>query len=335
MGTSVQDLLVSLLKLHGAVGREEAVAAWLGEALRPHVDELRTDALGNLIAVKKGSGAGKRVLLSAHMDHIGFMVIDADEHGFLRVCGVGGIRVPASLGQPVVFANGVRGVISAEQDIEGNPGMEHLFIDIGASTREEALMQAGIGDVAVYAAPVALLGDHRIAAPAMDDRVGCALLAWLLISVGEDCPNELIGVFSAQEEVGLRGARVAAYAEKPDIGIALDVTFTGDTPGVKPKMAVALGKGPAIKVMDRSLISTPLVRDAMIEAAKEAGIPYQLEVLPFGGTDAGAIQLSRAGVPSGVLSIATRYVHSAAETIDTRDLEQGARLLLALANREY
>lgn len=334
-GKSMREILLSLLKLHGATGREEAVAAWLSELLRPHVDELRTDAMGNLIAVKKAAKPdGKRIMFSAHMDHIGFLVIDADEHGFLRVCGVGGVSVPRSLGQHVVFANGVAGVIGAEQDIQGQPEIQHLYVDVGASTREEALARVAIGDVAVYAAAPVALGEHRIAAPAMDDRVGCALLAWLLIHA-KDCPNELVGVFSTQEEVGLRGARVAAYSVDPDIGVALDVTATGDVPGVSPKMAMELGKGPAIKIMDRASISSPVVRDALIAVAKAENIPYQLEVLTFGGTDAGAIQLSRSGVPSGTLSIATRYVHSAAETLDIRDVEQGGALLLAFSKGKF
>ena len=330
--STVQDILLPLLEIHGATGGEHRVSAWLADLLRPYVDELRTDALGNLIAVKRGTG--KRIMISAHMDHIGFVAIDADEHGFVRVCSVGGIHVPVSLGQHVVFDSGVRGVIGADQDIEGNPLMQNLYIDIGACDRAEALAKVPIGDVAVYLPQTARLGEHRLAAPAMDDRVGCAMLAWLLIHT-DNCPNELVGVFSTQEEVGLRGARVAAYSVDPDIGVALDVTATGDVPEVKPKMAVGLGKGPAIKVMDRSLIATPLVRDAMIAAAKDAGIPYQLEVLTIGGTDAGAIQLSRGGVPSGTISIATRYVHSAAETIDLRDLEQGGALLRAFACRTF
>jgi endoglucanase len=339
MSRSMRDILLSLLRIHGATGREEAVAAWLADLLRPHVDELRTDVMGNLIAVKKAKTAqkavqGKRIMFSAHMDHIGLLVIDADKHGFLRVCSAGGVRMNRSLGQHVMFANGVCGVISAEEDVAGDPEMRHLYIDIGASAREEALACVSIGDVAVYAAAPVALGEHRIAAPAMDDRAGCALLAWLLLDAS-DCPNEIVGVFSAQEEVGLRGAQVAAYAVEPDIGVALDVTATGDVPGVKPKMAMELGKGPAVKIMDHASISSPVVRDAMISAAKEHNIPYQLEVLSYGGTDAGAIQLSRAGVPSGTLSIATRYVHSAIETLDMRDMEQGGALLLAFVQTKF
>ncbi len=334
MTTSMKDILVSLLQVHGVTGREEAVSEYLSDLLRPHVDSLRTDALGNLIATKKGNGQGKRIMFSAHMDHIGFMVVDAEEKGFLRVCSVGGIGIPVSLGQHVIFSNGVRGVIGSQQDVEGTKQMQHLFIDIGAYTREEALEQVAIGDCAVYSAPVAMLGAHCIAAPAMDDRVGCAILAWTLIHA-RDCANELVGVFSTQEEVGLRGARVAAFSVEPDIGIALDVTLSGDTPGGRPKMAITLGKGPAIKILDSAVIASPIVRDTMIKAAKEANIPYQLEVLTAGGTDAGAIQLSRSGVPSGTLSVCTRYVHSAAETVDLRDVEQGGELLVAICKQTF
>jgi endoglucanase len=134
-------------------------------------------------------------------------------------------------------------------------------------------------------------------------------------------------VFSAQEEVGTRGAQTAAAAENPDIGIAVDVTATGDTPGAEPRMAVKLGAGPAVKIMDRHSISTPSVRDGLIAAAKAAGVPYQREVLTFGGTDAGAIQRTLGGIPAGTLSIPCRYVHTPVETVSLRDMEQSATLL--------
>jgi endoglucanase len=323
-----------LLSVYGPAGQEQAVARHLSDLLRPHADETRTDALGNLITIRRGKPGGKRILISAHMDHIGFIAIDADKQGFVRVANAGYIFVPHSQGQHVMFGNGVRGVVYAEQDITGNPEMQHLFVDIGAQSRDEALAKVAIGDVAVYAPLVSALGEHRLAAPAMDDRAGCALGAWLLLNAPQG-PNELVVLFSAQEEVGGRGAKVAAFALEPDIGLALDVTDTGDTPGVKPKMAVELGKGPAIKVRDSNLIASPLVRDALVAAAKEAGVPYQMEVLTIGGTDAGLIQLARGGVPSGALSIPTRYIHSAAETIDMRDLEQCGALLAAFAARSF
>lgn len=328
----IRDTLLQLLAPYGATGHEAPVAQVLREMLAPYADDVREDVMGNLIFTKHGEG--KRLLFSAHMDHIGFIVIDADKHGFLRVAAVGGIHVGVSLGEHVVFPGGISGVIAAQEDIEKAPTLSHLFIDIGAENREEALGQVPIGSVAVYAPRVSELGPHRIASPAMDDRAGCALLAQLMMEV-DHCPNELVCVFSVQEEVGTRGAQVAGYAEHPDLAIALDVTLCTDTPGGRPKLAMKLGKGPTVKVMDRSLISAPVVRDALVDTAKGANIPYQMEVLPFGGTDAGAIHTTRGGVPSGVVSIPTRYVHSPAEMVDIRDLEGGVALLKAFVQRTF
>ena len=314
----IKDTLLKLLDTYGATGQEGAVAELLKEMLMPYADDVREDVMGNLIFTKHGEG--KRILFSAHMDHIGLVVVDADKHGFLRIAPVGGIAVDKVLGQHAVFADGLQGVIFAQQDIERAPQVQHLFIDIGAENREDALAQTGIGTVAVVSPAISELGANRIASPAMDDRAGCALLAQLLMEIG-DCPNELVCVFSTKEEVGLRGAKVAGYAEAPDIAVALDVTPATDTPGGRPKLPVKLGEGPAIK--------------AMVETAKEYAIPYQIEVLPYGGTDAGAIQTLRGGIPSGVLSIPCRYVHSAAETIDLRDMENGLKLLKAFVGRAF
>lgn len=325
----IKDTLLKLLAVHGATGHEEKIAAVIADMLRPYADSVETDALGNLI-VKK-SGAGKRVMLAAHMDHIGFIATDADKEGFVRVYNVGGIDVSVSLGQHVVFENGVKGVIGAEEDIEGAPKMQHLYVDIGASSREEALSKVAIGDVAVYAPAVSELGETRLASPAMDDRAGCAVLAEAFMQMKET-KNEVVAVFTVQEEVGLRGARTAAYTVDPDYAIALDVTTTGDVPEAKPKMAVKLGAGAAIKVMDRSVICAPAVRDRLVKLSRDQRIPYQMEVLTAGGTDSGAIHQTRGGVPSGVISIPCRYVHSAAETIDLRDMEAAVRMLVAYVN---
>lgn len=322
----IKDTLLKLLAVHGATGHEEKIATVIADMLRPYADSVETDALGNLIVRK--SGAGKRVMLAAHMDHIGFIATDADKEGFVRVYNVGGIDVSVSLGQHVVFENGVKGVIGAEEDIEGAPKMQHLYVDIGASSREEALSKVAIGDVAVYAPVVSELGETRLASPAMDDRAGCAVLAEAFMQMKE-AKNEVVAVFTVQEEVGLRGARTAAYTVDPDFAIALDVTTTGDVPEAKPKMAVKLGAGAAIKVMDRSVICAPAVRDRLVKLSREQSIPYQMEVLTAGGTDSGAIHQTRGGVPSGVISIPCRYVHSAAETIDLRDMEAAVRMLVA------
>ena len=167
----------------------------------------------------------------------------------------------------------------------------------------------------------------------MDDRCACALLAQLFLEMDQP-RNTVIGVFSVQEEVGLRGAETAAYQVNPDLGVAIDVTAWGDTPEVKLP-SVKLGEGAAIKFLDRSMIATPKVRDALIAAAEKAGAPYQREVLPFGGTDGAAIQHARCGIPAGTLSIPCRYVHSACETIDMRDMESGLKILKEFVNGEY
>lgn len=328
----MKETLEKLLGIYGPTGMEGNVAEEIKEMMRPYVDEMRVDVMGNLICTKRGREGGKRLMFSAHMDHIGFIVTDADEHGFLRVHNVGGIHALRSIGEQVVFANGVSGVIGADGKAE-KPEMKDLFIDIGADSREEAFAKVSLGDVAVYKPSAVMLGEYRMSAPAMDNRAGCAVLVEAMMRLG-DTPNEVVAVFSVQEEVGLRGARTAAFAIDPDLGIALDVTTTGDVPDSKLRMTVKLGGGAAVKVMDSSLICSPVVRDKLVTLAKEKQIPYQMEVLTAGGTDAGAMLLSRGGVPSGVISIPCRYVHSNAETIDLRDAQAGAELLAAYAGAQ-
>ena len=326
----MKDTLKKLLAAYGATGREENVAQVIAEMIKPYVDEMRIDALGNLVAVRHG--AGKKLMFAAHMDHIGFVVTDIDENGFLRVFNVGGINLLNSVNRHVVFANGVHGVVSNEPEaITGNSrDITKMFIDIGAKSREEAAAKVKLGDVAVYAPDFFDLGEDMIAGPAMDNRVGCCVLVGVLKALKER-NNEIIAVFTTQEEVGLRGARAAAYDADPDYGIALDVTLCGDTPK-GPKIAVKAGEGPTVKIMDSSLICSPTVVRIMEDAADRAGVKYQREVLTAGGTDAAAIQLTRGGVPAGVLSIACRYVHSACEAISISDVENGVKLLAEVAD---
>lgn len=325
----MKQTLLKLLNVYGASGREDDVRAVIEQAARPFCDQMRTDALGNLICVRRASGEApvRRVMVSAHMDHIGFVVLDADEQGFLRVHNAGGIAKRASINRHVVFANGVNGVVSNElEDFSSDDGkLSNLFIDIGASDREDALSRVSIGDVAVYAPDAFELANGMLAAPAMDDRVGCAIALKAMEALGP-CENEVAFVFSAQEELGLRGARAAAYSLDPDIGVALDVTLSGDTPK-GPKIAVRAGKGPCVKVRDSSLVCAPRVVAGLEKAAQRAGVEVQREVLLAGGNDAGAIQASRAGVLAGTISIACRYVHSACETVSLADCEGAARLL--------
>ena len=323
----LRDTLKTLLSAYGPSGNEHAVAETVKSLIAAHVDNMHVDALGNLIVEKYGTEeTGKRIMFSAHMDHIGFVVTDIDEKGFLRVHNVGGVSPRISSARHVVFENGVEGVLYCQPVKGAETAMKHLFIDIGAESKEEAGQYVLPGDMAVYAPDCFELGEHRVAAPAMDDRCCCALLCELLMYLDEP-RNTVIGVFSTQEEVGLRGAGVAAYSVNPDIGVALDVTAWGDTPETKLP-AISLGKGAAVKFMDSSMIASASVRDALLKAAAEAGVPAQREVLPFGGQDGSAIQRARAGVPVGCLSIPCRYVHSPAEVIDMRDMEGALKILL-------
>lgn len=324
----LRNTLKTLLSAYGPSGNERAVRETLALMLEGHADDIATDAMGNLIVTKLGTDErAPRIMFSAHMDHIGLVVTDVEKEGFLRVQAVGGIGVAGMRLRHVVFENGVQGVVAVQPPRHGeDEAMRHLFIDIGAESREDALRQVDIGDMAVFAPDFFELGRHRVGSPAMDDRCACALLAELLMYLDEP-KCTVIGVFSVQEEVGCRGAQTAAFAVDPDMGVALDVTAWGDTPETKLP-AVRLGAGAAVKFLDRSMIASPAVRQALLDAADAAGVPAQREVLAFGGTDGGVMQHTRGGIPTGTLSIPCRYVHSACEVIDMRDMEGALKILL-------
>jgi endoglucanase len=265
------------------------------------------------------------------MDEIGVMVTYIDEKGFARFTRIGGVSPLTCIGSRVQFEDGRIGVIGVEQKRENRdktPKLEQLYIDVGATSRDDCPIQ--VGDPAVFVRPFVAQGS-RLLSKAMDDRIGCAVLIEVLRRL-EDTPHDLYVVFAVQEEVGLRGARTSAYGIDPDIAIAVDVTGTGDTPESMP-MAVKLGQGPAVKVQDRGMISHPQVRRLLVGRAEEAGIPYQLEVLEYGSTDAAAIQLVRAGVPTGCLSVPCRHIHTPSEMVDESDVENAVRLLLEVLQK--
>lgn len=322
---TMKDTLLKMLKPFGPSGSEAPIAQTISEMITPYVDEIKTDAMGNLIAIKHGPC--KRIMFSSHMDSIGYIALDADKEGFVRVSNIGGINVPQAAMRHVVFANGVSGVLCTEPVGKDAPTMSKLFVDIGAKDREAALAMVPIGTMCVVACQITEMGD-LVSAPFMDDRAACAVLIELL-KVISAAKHEVVAVFSSQEEVGCRGARAAAYTIDPDIGIAIDVTLAGDSPKCDPAMPIKVGKGPAVKVKDSYSISTPMVRDGLVEAAKLAKVDYQFEVLPFGGTDAGAIMSTRGGVPSGTLSIPCRYVHSPVETVSIQDMVDCVKVLKA------
>ena len=323
----MEELIRTLTAAYGPSGREAGIADLIEGMLRGKADEIRRDALGNLICEKKGTDPkGKRIMLSAHMDQIGLIVTHVEKEGFLRVSNVGGISTANSRMRHVRFQNGTEGVL-VEQPLK--PGestsLRTYYIDIGAKDAAEAQTLVQVGDVAVYAEPCFKMGAHRLVAPAMDDRCACALLVRLMQQLPA-VKDTVIAVFSTQEEVGCRGGQTAAYSVKPDVGIALDVTLCGDLPEDR-RLAINLGEGPAIKIMDHSSISNPDLVEALFAAAKRAKVACQREVLPFGGTDAGAMQLSRGGAPVCTLSIPCRNVHSSCEIIDLRDMD-GALMVL-------
>jgi endoglucanase len=326
----VKDLIKKLTEAYGPSGSEETIREIIRNEVEPLADNVRVDALGNLIAYKKGSGGGKRVMLAAHMDEIGLIVSYVDEKGFLRVQTIGGVDVMTLVGSRVQFADGIVGVIAPEKRAEfrKNPDLSKLFVDIGATSHEQA--KDRLGQAVGFVRPFADLGD-RVAAKALDDRIGCVVLIETLRSLTAT-PHEVFFVFSVQEEVGLRGATTSAYGLEPELGIAVDITVAADTPEA-PKMAMKLGEGPCIKVADGRMISHPGVKDLLVETAEAGNIPYQLEVLSMGGTDAAAIQLSRSGVPAGCVSIACRYFHTPSEMVDIEDVDNAVRLLVAVLEK--
>jgi putative aminopeptidase FrvX len=326
----MRELIKKLVETPGPSGSEELIRNAVIEEIKAHVDEYKVDALGNLIA-RKGTkkAGGLRIMISAHIDEIGLMVTHVDAHGFVRFIGIGGINPLTCLGGRVLFMNGTRGVIGNEKLEAGKaPTLEQLFIDVGASDRETCPVK--VGDVCGFERPYVEFGD-RLVAKSMDDRIA-AVVAIEALKALKKSPHELHFVFSVQEEVGIRGATTAAYGVDPDLGLAVDVTRSGDTPKTI-KMETALGKGVAIKVRDASFIADPKVVNWMVETAQKEGIPYQMEVLEAGGTDGRAIQMTRAGVPAGCISIACRYIHSPSEMVDKHDVEAAIKLLVALLSK--
>ena len=327
---SLWTILQTLVETPGPSGSEHVIREKIKAEISGHADEVYTDALGNLIA-RKGTlkDGGKRIMISAHVDEIGLMVTHVDDNGFARFLPIGGINPLTCLGGRVLFMNGTQGVIGMERlEKDEHPELAKYFIDTGATSKADS--KVGVGDVCGFERPLLDLG-KRVVAKSMDDRVAAAIALEALKEVKPGV-NELYFVFSVQEEVGIRGAITAAYGVDPEIGLAVDVTRTGDTPlGVK--MEVALGNGPAIKVRDSSFIADPRVVKWMVNEAKAQKLPYQMEVLEAGGTDGMAMQRTRAGVPAGCLSIPCRYIHSPSEMVDRDDVENSVKLLVGLLGK--
>ncbi len=323
----MKSLIKKLVETVGPSGYESRIREVVRAEVEKYADEVSTDAMGNLIVRKgKKSKNGLRIMLAAHIDEIGVMVTHVDKNGFARFTTIGGVRPHTCYGSRVRFINGAAGVIGGERlDNPANVhSFENLYIDVGATSPEDSPVR--IGDVAAFDRPFEDLG-NKLISKAMDDRVCVAVLIETLRNI-KSSVNELHFVFSTQEEVGTRGATTAAYGIDPDLGIAVDVTGTGDTPrGVV--MDVKLGAGPAIKVKDGGMLADPRLVNALVDCAETNEIPYQREILLGGSTDARAMQISRAGMAAGCVSIPTRYIHSPSEMVDFRDVENAVLLLTA------
>jgi tetrahedral aminopeptidase len=328
-------LLEKLSNARGVSGNETEVRDILIAAIQDRVDEFRVDTLGNLIAVKKAKGAraGKsrnplRVMLAAHMDEVGLMIVHHDgapNEGHLRFAKVGGIDDRVLLSKVVLIGkNKIPGVIGVkpvhllkQSERTQVLAVDSMTIDIGAKSKEEAQRLVKIGDYATFATDFAEMGDGLVKGKALDDRAGCAALVEIL---KRDYPFDLYGVFTAQEEVGARGARVAAYAIEPHYAFALEGTVCDDSPKTKDVSPVTrVGAGPAISFADNSLLSDRRLVDLLVETAKENRIPYQFKRAVAGGTDAGRISISKEGVPSIAVAVPTRYIHSPVSLMSIED----------------
>ena len=324
----MKTLIQKLTETFSPSGYENDIRQVIRAEIESLVDDIKVDALGNLIARKGKSGKnGKRIMLAGHMDEIGLIATHIDPNGFIRFSGIGGLYSHTLYSGRVRFVNGITGVIGGERitDINKTLPISQLFIDVGATNPKDCPIKTG--EVAAFDRPFFDMG-KRMVGKAMDDRIGCAVMIEALRTL-KNSPHEIYFVFTTQEEVGLRGAATSAFGIDPEIGVSLDVTGTGDTPKAR-RMDVGLGKGPAIKIKDGGMLSDVRVVEWMIRTAEKAKIPFQREVLEGGTTDATAIQLTRSGVPAGCISIPCRYIHSPSEMVDTDDVENATKLLVAL-----
>lgn len=319
----------------------------MNKHIAPYADEVTTDGLGSLIAKKVGDANGPKVMVAGHLDEVGFMITQIDDKGFLRFQTVGGWWSQVMLAQRVTIVTrkgDVTGVIGSKPPHILSPEarkkpveIKDMFIDIGASSREEAT-EWGVrpGDMVVpYFEFTVMNNEKLLLAKAWDNRIGCAIAIDVLKQLkNEEHPNIVYGVGSVQEEVGLRGARTSAAAIEPDIGFGVDVGIAGDTPGVSEKEAQSkMGKGPQIILYDASMVSHKGLRDLVTDTADELGIPYQFDAIAGGGTDAGSIHISHKGVPSLAITIATRYIHSHAAMLHRDDYENAVKLIVEVIKR--
>ena len=328
------SILKTLTELPGVSGRETAVREYLKNLLKDSADEIRTDALGNLIVFKKGS-SNKNLLFCAHMDEVGLMIHFVDERGFLRFVTVGGIDPRTLLAQRVrvqTKSGALLGIIdtkpahiTTEADRGKALGVKELFIDLGLSA-EEAKKRVEPGDWAVLDRSYEEFGDGKISAKALDNRAGVFVLAEVVRALKNPFYN-VYAVFTVQEEVGLRGATTAAYGVNADVSLCLDTTGAADIPGCAPQDYIcSLGGGVGLTALDARTITPEGLFNELKQICDTHNIRRQVRVAPRGGNDAGAVHLSKTGVPTCGLSVPTRNIHSNVEIVSKQDLKDTFRL---------
>jgi endoglucanase len=333
------DLLEQLCRVDGVSGCEGNVAKIMLNELKKSCDTACIDKFGNVIA-QKGKGA-KKIMLAAHMDEIGLLVKHISKEGYINFIKVGGIDDRILLDQRVVIKTpkgDILGIIGSkpphlQKDEERKKVVKHedMFIDIGASSKKEAEKLVALGDPVIFEPNYGKLGKSLHFGKAIDNRIGCYILLRVMDELAK-LNATVYAVASTQEEVGLKGARVAAFRIDPDYALAIDTTLAGDVPGIKDtESSLKVGKGPAITIMEasgRGVITHPTVRQAIMRGAKARRIPVQIDVLEGGMTDAAIIYLTREGIPSGVISIPTRYIHGATSVFAMKDVEDTIKLTL-------
>ena len=339
------ELMKELSLAPGISGSEEEVAKIIARELEGVADKIEIDDLGNLIATKKGEKKAPVVMLAAHMDEIGLMIRFIDANGFIKFSCIGGINdqmlmnqtvtIHSSIGEPVVGVIGSKPphVTKAEERNKVIKA-DDMFIDIGAKDKEDAEKRVRIGDAITFNSLFEEYPNNLVMGKALDNRVGCYVMIEVLKRVNTRATVCAVG--TVQEEVGLKGAKTATFRINPDLAIALDVTLSGDHPGIKPEEApIVMGEGPAIILSDgggRGIITVKSVKDLLIKTGDENDIKYQLEVSDAGVTDGSVIHLTREGIPTGVLSVPTRYIHTPVSVCSMDDVESTIQLITEAIN---
>ena len=341
-------MLKELTDANGVPGNERQSREVMKKYIAPYADSVETDGLGSLIAKKEGLAGGPKIMVAGHLDEVGFMISQIDDKGFLKFEPLGGWWSQVMLAQRVTITTRsgkeVTGVIGSKPphilSLEARKKpveIKDMFVDIGASSREEA-KEWGVapGDmVTPYFEFTVMNNEKLLMAKAWDNRIGCAIAIDVLKNLkGQDHPNIVYGVGTVQEEVGLRGAKTATAKIQPDIGFAVDVGVAGDTPGITAQESTSkMGDGPQILLFDASMVSHRGLRELVVDTAEEAGIPYQFETIAGGGTDAGSIHLTANGVPSLSIGVATRYIHSHAGILHRDDYENAVKLIVEVIKK--